>query len=778
MSRSILACTCSGLAIFLAAQATSAAAQAPTASEVGGNVEEIVVTAQRREQRLHDVPVSVSVVSGDALERANLRSLDDVSQRLPNVKITGGQAADVINIRGLGSGQNAGFEQSVATFVDGVYRGRSRAIRAALFDIERLEVLKGPQSTFFGANAVAGAINIATRKPGNSFDYNFSALYGSDREYSVDAGVTAPISDKFSIRLAGRLNGMNGYIYNSHLDQDGPRLREELGRISFHWEPTETFSSDLRIDKGRSRTRGAYAAELLECPPGAAFGGPRGLCAAYIARGGVVEDDLNGRASISDTHFDYDFTEAAWTNRLDLGPVTLSSLTGYFDHDVDGLVQAIPIPPSNAATGAGTLPIPNFEAYHTFSQELRIQSNGGGPIEYMAGLYYSSGKLKYNNYTGFFFLPFAARLPQFYAATDQIAANVGSNQKDETRSAFASVTIRPVKALRVNLGLRYSDVEKSAVRYEIIGTSPGPIPTDANFRASSPAAQAAMAAVLGGQLGPYADPDRHYRKLMPSAGLQYDVSTELMAYANFSRGFKAGGYGAGALIDEFNSESVDAYEAGLKYAGMGNRLNINVAVFRSDYSDLQEATVVVTASGTPQTLIRNAAKARSQGVELGASLKVSSLLTLNADVAYLNAKYRDFPNGACTSLQSLVAGCLQNLSGKSRPFAPKFSGNVGASLVVPVRNLELRVDPSLYFTSRYFQQSTADPLLAQDGYAKVDLRVAIGAPGRRWELAVIGKNLTNKRTASFRTTFAATQGSVYALTDRDRSVAVQFSMRR
>ncbi|ATE65721.1 TonB-dependent receptor plug domain-containing protein [Rhizorhabdus dicambivorans] len=138
----------------------------PTATPAPANDGEIIVTAQRRTQRLQDVPVAVSVVDGAALKRQNLNSLEDVATRLPDVKITTGSLVNQINIRGVGSGQNAGFEQSVATFVYGVYRSRSMSARAALFDVAQVEVLKGPQTTFFGANAIAGALNITTRKPG------------------------------------------------------------------------------------------------------------------------------------------------------------------------------------------------------------------------------------------------------------------------------------------------------------------------------------------------------------------------------------------------------------------------------------------------------------------------------------------------------------------------------------------------------------------------------------------------------------------------------------
>ena len=194
--------------IFAGGQAVAQAPVGPDAADPEASVAEapaggdIIVTAQRREQRQQDVPVSVTVVGGETLARESLLDLADVADRQANVRITPGPF-DQLNIRGVGSSNNTGFEQSVATFVDGVYRSRPRAIRAALFDVERVEILKGPQTTFFGNNAIAGALNITTRKPGSSFEANATALYGSHEEYNLEAGLTVPVADSLSFRWRG-----------------------------------------------------------------------------------------------------------------------------------------------------------------------------------------------------------------------------------------------------------------------------------------------------------------------------------------------------------------------------------------------------------------------------------------------------------------------------------------------------------------------------------------------------------------------------------------------
>ncbi|SCW94420.1 TonB-dependent Receptor Plug Domain [Sphingobium faniae] len=224
---------------LLAMGTTAAYAQETQANDLVASDQtgDIVVTAQGRSQQLRDVPVSVSVTSGDSLAQNNIVSLQELSTRLPNIRVSAGPASNILTIRGVGSGLNMGFEQSVGTFVDGVYRGRSRSTAAALFDLDRVEVLRGPQSTFFGNNVIAGALNIASRKPSRNFGANATALYSpSDGEYSIEAGVDLPASDALSVRLAGKILGMDGYVKNIARPHYGPRNRDGLARASLRWE--------------------------------------------------------------------------------------------------------------------------------------------------------------------------------------------------------------------------------------------------------------------------------------------------------------------------------------------------------------------------------------------------------------------------------------------------------------------------------------------------------------------------------------------------------------
>ena len=760
----------------------------PAAAAAETSTSDIIVTAQGREQRLKDVPVSASVVTGATLERKDLRSLADLTARLPNVKITPGQSSDVLSIRGVGSGQNPGLEQSVATFVDGLYRARSRGIRAAIFDVDRVEVLKGPQITFFGANAIAGALNITTRKPSTTFGANATALYGTDNEYLLEAGVTGPISDTLSVRVAGRANGIDDFVDNAAAAKRG-KLREYTGRFSLRWEPTTNFRSDFRAEGSTSRNSAAYDGELLNCPTDPIYSAALNIgCGEALALGGgTVDDRLNRKSNIIPGYANLDFYELGWTNTLDLGGAKLKSVTGYYDHKSHVLQDLIPVGPTGP-NNLGSLMVPANDLFHQFSQELRVETRIGDALDLLAGVYYQRSRLQTDSYADFRFAPFGAFVPPAfnpagYDAATQVAGYAVLFQKENTKSAFAAATLRPVEHLRINAGLRYTVVSKDADRSFVLGSHAGGVVSSrgAELIPAPLVTQQFLAAnVIGGDLANFPDPSRRDKKLMPSIGAQYDVTPEVMAYATFSTGFKAGGFGGTNVIESYGPESVRAYELGVKGSLFDRALNFTLAAFRSDYRDLQEATIVFLPSGSVIAVTTNAASARSQGIEFGSTLRVSPALSISADVAYLDSRFRDYPNGGCTVLQTLNQGlaCSQDLSGKRRPFAPEFSGNIGASLTVPVGGYQLRVDPNVYFVTKYNQQAGNDPLYVQQGYAKVDLRIGVGPDDGRWEVAAIGKNLTDQQTASFRSGVTASSGSVIAFAERGRSVALQLTVKR
>ncbi|MBJ7375698.1 MAG: TonB-dependent receptor [Sphingobium sp.] len=747
------------------------------------NEGEIVVTAQRRAQSLQNVPISVSVVTGDSLQKAAIRSIDDLANRLPAVRITQAPAADILNIRGFGSGINSGFEQAVATFVDGSYRGRSRAIRAALFDIERVEVLKGPQTTFFGNNAIAGALNITTRKPGNDFQVNGSALHSleGDDEFSVEGGISLPVTDRLSVRAATRWSGMNGFIWNDLVDQSAPHQRDWVGRLSIAWEPVEGIKSNARLDRGVLRQEGYLASEVIGCPsPYASIAGytQPNVCTRYLAGyGDRAEGRLDLHTSAPSGHSHYIYDEAAITNRVAVGDHALTATTSYFKHHSRTLAQLIPLPVAGVGGGA-LFPNASNEGYHSLAQEIRLESPTGGFIEYMLGAYYSRSKLSADLESGFFFAPFGVFAAPVTTAATPVAGQIFLDQKDRTFSGFGSLALNPTERLQLSLGLRYSVVRKRASRLSLLGTDNSEL---TNFVSLPDTTQDTLRAILGGSAANYSNPVRTDRKFMPSINLRYKFDEDFMTYASYTKGFKAGGFGGSSLPDEFGPEDVDAYEAGAKLSLLGRKLFLSIAAFRSEYKGLQEASNIFTPAGTILSVIRNVGGARSQGIELAGSFRISSALSFNSEMSWLDAKYTSFANAPCTSLQTLMVGqarCVQDLSGKRRPWAPTLSGTVGASLALPVSEYQLRIDPSLYVSKGYYQSATIDAIIRQPGFAKLDAVISFGPTTRVWEVSLIGRNLTDERTASFRNNVGTSFGTVFAVPDRGRSVSLQISFRR
>jgi len=755
-----------------------------SAADPAEAIGEIVVTAQRREQRLQDVPISVAVTSGESIRKSGTTDLASLATRLPSVQIGTGVQSNNIRIRGVGSGLNAGFEQSVGIFVDGVYRPRSRTIQAGLFDVERVEVLNGPQTTFFGNNTIAGAINITSKKPSKKFEFDAQALYSpSDGQYIAEAGITGPISDTLSARIAGQFSGMNGYIYNRYLDSNGPHMRDFVGRASLHWTPSTQFTSDLRLDYSRNRDDSTFNAEIEGCPPPAGYPSARGPCAAYIAlRGaGNIDNKLDFNADTGPSNFRLNFYEAGWTNRLDLGVVSLIALSSYSKSSTDTFIQASPLPVTGVA-GYFYQPFRQSEDYKLFTQELRIESHLDGRIQFVAGAYYSHGKLFSDSYASLFNsgAAGAAGAPVTSAATP-IGTNRTLWQKDQTRSAFGQVTAEVLDGFKLAAGLRYTSVKKDASRAARAGIG-SPLANAAGFTTVSAATQAKLFTFASLSNAGFANPHTTYNKLMPAVTGTYQVNRALTFYGSYTKGFKAGGFSDSNQPAQFDSENVDSFELGVKGSLLDRRLFFTLNAFKSNFKNLQQALSLIGPTGALITTVGNAASSVSKGIEYTGTFRAADSMTINASASYIISKFKKYPNGACTQAQIVVSGarCVQDLSGQVTPFAPRFSGNIGFTLTQPVTDtLDLRIEPDLFYSSAFFLAPTNDPLVRQKAYALADLRLGFGPSDKNWEFAVIGKNLNNEKVKSSSASAIGTApGLSYAVLQRSRSIAFSISVRR
>jgi len=737
-----------------------------TVDSARAGLEEIVVTAQKRVENLQNVPISVQVVSGKTLSDNNFNSLDSLTQTIPDVHVgsSAGSFSNDLYIRGIGSGiggGNVGFDQSVAMFADDIYHGRSRLSGATFLDLDRLEVLKGPQSTFFGNNAIAGALNIVTAKPGDVFEGWGRALYGMYGTYAAEGAVTLPIDDTLSMRAAATFNGGRGWIKNIDTGKDAPDTENKAGRITMAYKPTTDLDVTFKIegsDNSIEGTSGNQPLQWTNCPAVAPIG-TSGNCAYALANHfpiGLDNDEnvgLPGQGSHLST-----FEDVLTVNYRQWGR-TLTSVTGFYNYhfsannDVENL-------------GIDNLTNQMIEKYNQFSQELRIASSTGGAIEYLAGLYFQSDNLAEVEPVDAPFLSFLGPLLGVPAADLPFAWHPNFSQGEHVYSVFGSLGWNATDALRFNAGVRgswvyknfYGDNEYGIATQEYGGFVPIPLAIQQDW---SPVEGAPGTESVS----------RSDHAWMPSGGIQYQLNPTTMAYATYTRGFKAGGFNGitpNAANLQFAPEHVNAYELGIKSKWLNDTVLLNADVFRGDYKDLQANAYIYNPITTAFTeIVNNAAASRSQGVELEAQWAVTKDLRFSANATYLESTYIDYPDGGAQTLQNYCASlshanflatpqCIgygypvsgnANLSGQSTNFAPRWSGSLAASyrLLLP-GDYQLTTLLSPYITSVYNNQ---DPYLPSvGGYVRLDARLTFEPAHGHWAVDLIGKNVTDRVIAT------------------------------
>ena len=737
-----------------------------------GQLGDIIVTAQRRSENLQNVPISVQVITGQALTQQNYNNFTDLTQTTPAVHIGTVGADSQLYVRGIGSGDNPSFDQSVAIFNDDIYNGRSRLSGATFLDISRIEVLKGPQTTFFGNSAVAGALNIVTAKPGDQLEGFGRLLYGSFNQYAAEGAVTVPLTDKLSVRIAAIADGERGYIRNVNTGQSAPDRDDQAGRLTLSYKPTDDLDATFKIEGSHNRafgTPGGLASQRVNCPapaplanafvPGCVQALALGTATVPLGTDNELNTGLPGQGARLDS-----YTGELTLNYRHWGH-TFTSVTGYTGYHFESQYsQVLPVPYQQITTP---------EQYHQFSQELRVASPTDQSFTYLAGLYFQSDRLASQQEDNAPFLNYVATFPGFGLLANYLPFAIVTPfvVNGKVYSAFGSISWKVVDGLKINAGLRGTIEKKEGFGSNLFGTSSQvyggwtPIPAPA----------AALWALAAGQGigGPSATRSNTYRALEPSAGLQYQIDPEVMAYFTFNRGFKAGGFNGVQFTSfpafaEYGSEHVNAYEAGIKSKLFGNKLLVNVDAFRSNYEALQvNSPFYVPQFNAYEAVVRNAASSQSQGIELETQLAVTPAFRLGANVTYLDSKYTSFPDSSPPTLQNacansyVVPACsafakpvaaIADVTGQRTPYSPTWSGNVSASYSFDFGSdyrLTIRANP--YFTSGYYADGANgnDPFFRVPGYVRLDGQITLELPKRHLFLDLIGKNLTDRKILDY-----------------------------
>ena len=734
-------------------------------------LDEIVVTAQKREESLKDVPISVSAVSGDVLADRSIDNLADLSSSIPNLFITESQISNHINIRGIRTGANKGFEQSVALYVDGVYYGRDQLIRLPLVDLERVEVLRGPQPTLFGKNAIAGALSVTSALPTDEFEASFSTSWEFQHdELQIQAMVSGPLTETLSGRLVASWREMDGWIDNEFINTTEPAPEELFLRGILAFDDGGPFRAHVKVEYAEFDTEGRQLENNT----------PIGTYSAVFSGPLAVDTNEDWKSGSSRVNSQNEVLDVVLNAEFELGEYTLTSVSSYVTYDTSELIDVDYIP-ADLLDGTN-----QGEDYEQFSQEFRITSPGGEFVDFIAGVYFQDNELEVFDEV-FFGSTFLAFGPPFAFISDSYTDRL-YEQESTLWSVFAQADINFTDWLTLTLGARYNDEDKEGRRRLDFVAGPTNIGQAIPF----PPFPNALHAVLAGlNMFPHdISGERNESSFDPLVRFQFQVTDEVLLYASYTEGTKAGGFDirgnsvpghpvATPGTFEFEEEEAESYEVGAKLAFP--RFELNMAVYRTEYTDLQTNIF----DGTLNFLVLNASEITTQGVEVDGRVAIADWLHLYASAAYLDFEYDDFESAQCAFGQTPLPTGFCSLTGETASHAPEWTANVGLDFEyeLPGSGLVFDANLNLDYSDEYFLMASLDPNQVQDDFWKVGASIGIADAEGRWRVSLIGENLTNERikltggALPLATTITGGTGIAYdSFYDRPRNVTLKLDL--
>lgn len=752
----LLACT--ALIAPSLAFAQDAPVDAPVEEE--GGIEEIVVTAQKRSEGISRVPISIAAVGGEKIAAMGSANMEQVASSVPNLRITQTGIANRISIRGISSGDNKGFEQSAAMFIDGIYYGRDQLIRMPIVDVQRVEVLRGPQPTLFGKNAIAGAISVVNREPGRELQVQGIASYEFEhKETQLTGVVNVPFSDDAGMRTVGYYRKMDGYLYNTTLNRHVPDNTSYFIRNTLK-AGSGPVEASLKVE---------YADFKVVGQPRENFS-PRGTYSTNPFFSSV-DTTLDWRGQDSGTESHTKVFNTTLGIKVEAGEHSVDLTSGYVRYtakerlDVDYIQHNI-LDATNQS-----------EEYDQLSQEIRLTSPDNGKFKYIIGGYYQSTKLSAQDQV--IFGSFMNSLPMPFRVLGGTQSDRQFRQTSELWSGFAQGTLSLTEQLRVTAGVRFNRETKTGDRELVISKQASNVFPITTVRAVWSALRVFDHAIDG---------KFTENSTTPMANIQYDVTPDLMVYASYARGVKAGGFDirsnalppTGAF--QFKPEKADNYEGGIKYKTRS--VSLALSYYNTTYKDLQTNVF----DGGIGFNVNNASAAKVQGIEAETRVAIGDHLQFGGSIAYLDFKYTDWKQGQCPyglapniAVAPSTVPNFCNYTGASAIFAPKWSGSAAIDFNYPVGDsLKFTANANLDFSSRYRAGNVLEVYNEQAPYAKLGARIGVGDIDGKWEIAVVGRNLTNRRvllTAGqlpLSTTLTGNTGVAYTgIFDRTRNIAVQ-----
>ncbi len=754
---------------IIAMAAPAHAQQAPQADTDSASAAEIVVTAQNRSQKINDVPIAINVISGDELKKVGFSTLNDIDKIAPVVQLNQDQGTVKVTVRGVGTTSNdEAQDTSVVINIDGEYINRPNVMGMSLFDMERVEVLRGPQGTLYGRNSTGGAINFITRKPGREFGGDATVSYGNYNAVRADAGVDVPLGSMAAVRVSGFYEDRDGYnkhpagggffVFPAYAAGRSDDNNAYGGRVSLRLDPSSALSINLAGEYAKRRfSPGIFAVADLNGagngPSGGACGNgftrvapayPQTLCvpsntnllskidrneyAAPLYGIGRVEQDtwaVRGRIA-------YEFSDAA----------TLTYIGGYRSFSGD---------PKNRLT----LPV-IYQSFafqdeaDTQSHELRLNGKIGGIIYQIGGFYF---KEKQDRENGFFLGPIAPPAGTYLSY-------FGRKISSDSKSLFGQVEVPLGDKLTAVGGLRYTDNKRDALyingtpfaKFKADGVTFDPTGPNFTLLGAGPGRKDLNA--INAQKLPLGSKDN---KVTWLAGLNFKPSSDTLVYVKASTGFKGGGFDA---VGTYRPETNTAFEGGWKQTfGDHRQHQFNLGAFYYDYKDLQVSVLLDTTVGG-QTF--NAGKAKIWGIEASGSIQLDDNTNFHSSINYLNAQYKELlaqfnvfdTTGALNGVGDLdptTPGVQQpNFAGNRPAFSPRFIITAGIDHTFQLGgagSLTARADTtfkSSYFTDFYnYRDGT------QSAFTQSDFSLEYQSANKMYSVIGFVKNVENNRPLTY-----------------------------
>lgn len=773
-------------------------AQDAESAETAPEERVIIVQARRQNETLQEVPVTVTAIGGETLQRFNVDQVADITSRVPtlNVQVGGSGSGGQLSLRGVGSSNiSAAFDSAVAFEYDGVVVSTMRLVQAGFFDVEQIDVLRGPQSLFFGKSATAGVLALRSANPTANWEVGMRGSYEfEEKGYLLSGYISGPISDTLGVRVAAQFNDIDEF---QKLQPGTPAVNQERGitdlivRTTLDWQPSDRFSANLKVQYTKNENDGAVGTAEIGCgangiadPVFLLQGGlqiPAGYdcnvrdqryflpdAAPQLAPGVPTPSRAAGRNGVP-----FGETEV-WFGRLqfelDLSDtLALTSVTGLLNMDsVDfDCYSYAGVFPGGVPGGAGCSdPINKLEQY---SQELRLASDFDGAFNFMLGAFYEDRTFIFDTAQQGVNISFLGADPVTGFTYDWDKTHT---TKTEALSFFGSAMIDLTDKLELSGGIRWTDEQK--------------VQTIAVLYVHSFFAGFGGAFLTSGFFsGPIPFKDDNFS---PEVTLRYQANDDLNFFASYKTGFKSGGIDNSALPSNslsqaaasgdfssliFQSETAEGGEVGFKSQWAGRSVTLNATAYYYVFKDLQ---VQNFNAQTVQFITGNAGELTTKGVDLEARWNTPvDGLNLSANLSYLDAKYTD------DFIQPGGQGGTVNLKGRRGSQAPEWSGNFAVDWAIPLSdNLELFLSGNATYNDGYITDETSLNDFVQPSFWTLDSNVSIGHPDGDWKLSLIATNLTDEIfviTSGGRPFLSPTGDDLVLTQNRGRQVFAEISFR-